>query len=127
LAVVGLGVDAVELDRFATALARTPRLVTRVFTEAERAYCDRGRGATRVERYAARFAAKEAVMKMLGVGLGAFRFHDVEVVRASSGEPSLQLRGRAAELAAARGATSWLLSITHTERTSFVVVVAQDG
>jgi holo-[acyl-carrier protein] synthase len=127
LALVAIGVDAVELDRFADALVRTPRLVTRVFTPDERAYCDRGRGMKRVERYAARFAAKEAVMKVLGVGLGAYKFHDVEVVRADSGEPSLHCRGRAAELAAARGISSWLLSITHTERTSIVVVVGQDG
>jgi holo-[acyl-carrier protein] synthase len=66
-------------------------------------------------------------MKVLGVGLGAYRFHDVEVVRADSGEPSLRCRGRAAELAAARGITSWLLTITHTERTAIVVVAGQAG
>lgn len=119
---LGLGVDAVDLERFRTSLARTPGLVARLFTDAERAYASRRRDPT--ERLAARFAAKEAVMKALGVGLGAFPFRDVEVARADSGEPALVLRGAAAELAAARGVQRWHVSLTHTATTAIAVVLA---
>lgn len=120
--IVGLGTDVVDLDRFRVALARTPSLVERVFTEGERAYAMRKRNPA--ERLAARFAVKEATMKALGVGLGAFRFHDVEVVKARSGEPSLRLSGRAAELAAEKGVREWKVSISHSALVALAVVVA---
>jgi holo-[acyl-carrier protein] synthase len=124
--IVAVGVDAVDVDRIATALARTPGFARRVFTERERAYCDKATDAQRHQRYGARFAAKEAVMKALGVGLGAFAFHDVEVVRAGSGAPSLMLGGAAAELAAGRGVVAWHLALTHTTHVATALVVA-DG
>jgi holo-[acyl-carrier protein] synthase len=120
--VIGIGIDAVEVDRFRRVLARTPGVARRLFTEAERAYGNRKRDPA--ERLAARFAAKEAVMKALGVGLGAFAFHDVEVVRAPSGQPSLALRGRAEALAREQGVTGWRLSLTHTHRVAEAVAVA---
>ena len=70
-----------------------------------------------------RFAAKEAVMKALGVGLGAVGWHDVEVVRAAGGAPSLVVTGRAAELAAAAGGTRWLVSLTHTATIAQAIVL----
>ena len=118
-----VGTDVVDLDRFRLALRRTPGMVERVFTEGERAYALRKRDPT--ERLAARFAVKEATMKALGVGLGAFRFHDVEVVKARSGEPSLSLSGRAVALASARGITEWKVSITHSDLIALAVVIAQ--
>ncbi len=121
-AVVGVGVDAVDLDRFRAVVSRTPSVLDRLFTEAERAYA-----ATAIDptaRLAARFAAKEAVMKVLGVGLGAFGFRDVEVVRAGSGSPSLVLRGGAAVLADTQGAMAWHLSLSHTQRTAMAVALA---
>jgi holo-[acyl-carrier protein] synthase len=121
--VLWIGTDVVDLDRFRLALRRTPSMVERVFTEGERAYALRKRDPT--ERLAARFAVKEATMKALGVGLGAFKFYDVEVVKARSGEPSLSLSGRALELAAARGISSWKVSITHSDLIALAVVVAQ--
>jgi holo-[acyl-carrier protein] synthase len=120
--VIGIGIDAVEVDRFRQVLARTPGVARRLFTESERAYGARKRDPA--ERLAARFAAKEAVMKALGVGLGAFAFHDVEVVRAPSGQPMLELRGRAEALARQRGVTGWRLSLTHTHRVAEAVAVA---
>ena len=78
-----------------------------------------------VRSLAARFAAREAVMKAMGVGLGAFGFHDVWVSRAPSGEPSLRVTGRAAELAADQGVTSWHLSLTHTDLVAIAYVVAE--
>ena len=121
--VIGIGTDVVDIDRFRRALVRTPRMVERVFTEGERAYGLRQRDPA--QRLAARFAAKEATMKALGVGLGAFGFHDVEVVRARSGEPSLKLTGAAAELAARRGVQRWLVSLTHSDLVAFAVVIAE--
>jgi len=120
---IGIGTDLVDLDRLRTALERTPGLKTRCFTADERAYAERR--VDPVERYAARFAAKEAVMKALGVGLGACEFTDIEVRRAESGQPSAHLHGRAAELAAERGVTTWHLSLTHTDRAAHAIAVAE--
>ena len=120
---IGIGVDLVEVDRMRRTLARTPTLVERLFTDAERAYCERRRAPT--ESFAARFAAKEAVMKALGVGLGAVGWHEVEVVRAESGRPSLALTGRAADLAAELGVVRWHLTMTHTSRVAEAIAVAE--
>lgn len=103
-------------------LARTPSFGARVFTDAERAYCERRRDPS--ERYAARFAAKEAVMKAMGVGIGACPMRAIEVVSASSGAPSVVLHGDAARLAAERGITAWHLSLTHTASMAQAMVVA---
>jgi holo-[acyl-carrier protein] synthase len=120
--VIGIGIDTVEVDRFRRALEKRPGIADRLFTPAEQAY---GRVALApAERLAARFAAKEAVMKALGVGLGAFAFRDVEVVKAPSGAPSLSLTGKAAELAARRGVTSWHVSLTHSGLVAEAVAVA---
>jgi holo-[acyl-carrier protein] synthase len=120
---IGIGVDLVEVDRMRRTLARTPALVERLFTDAERAYCERRRDPT--ERFAARFAAKEAVMKALGVGLGGVGWHEVEVVRAESGRPSLALTGRAAYLAAELGVVRWHLTLSHTSRVAEAIAVAE--
>jgi len=120
--VIGIGIDTVEVERFRRALHRRPGIAERLFTPAEQAYGRRQRDPT--QRLAARFAAKEAVMKALGVGLGAFAFRDVEVVKASSGAPSVALTGRAAEVAVARGVAGWRLSITHTALVAEAVAVA---
>ena len=116
---IGIGIDAVDVDRFGRILARRPSMVDRLFTEGERAV---GSG---VAGLAARFAAKEAVMKALGVGLGAFGFHDVEVVRQDTGAPELRVTGAAAELARSRGVRSWKVSLTHTAIVAEAVVVAE--
>lgn len=119
---VGVGIDAVEVERFRLVLARRPRLAERVFTAAERAEAA-GRHDP-VPGLAARFAAKEAVMKSLSVGLGAFDFVDVEVTRLPGGAPGLVVRGRAATLAGERAVAGWHLSLTHTAATAMAVAVA---
>ena len=121
-ALTGIGIDAVEVDRFRRVIRRTPGVVRRLFTDGEQAAGARRRDPA--QRLAARFAAKEAVMKALGVGLGAFGFHDVEVVNAPSGKPGLVLRGKAAALARAQGVRGWELSLTHTDHTAHAVAVA---
>ncbi len=120
---IGIGVDLVEVDRMRQALARTPSLAERLFTPAERAYATRARDPA--ERFAARFAAKEAAMKAMGVGLGSCEWHDLEVVRdEASGAPSLSVSGRAARRAAELGVARWLLTLTHTATTAEAIAVA---
>ncbi len=97
-------------------------MARRLFTDGERAYG--ARHADPAPSLAARFAAKEAVMKALGVGLGAFPFSAVEVVSTPSGAPELVLQGAAAALADRRGVASWRLSLTHTSELAQAVVVA---
>ena len=120
--VVGIGIDAVDVARYRRVLARTPGIAARTFTDGELEYARLVADPT--QRLAARFAAKEAAMKALGVGLGACRWHDLEVVRAEGGEPSLVLRGAAVELVSQRGAARLLLSMTHTDLTAQAIVVA---
>ena len=114
---IGLGVDAVDVDRFEAVLARTPRMAARLFTQGELA-------SGQTPRLAARFAVKEAVMKAMGVGFGAFGWHEVETVRATSGAPELVLSGAAAALAERHGISRWLVSLTHTDTTAVAVVAA---
>ena len=121
--VVGIGTDLVEVERFRAVLARRPTLAERVFTAAELARA--GRRVDPAPSLAARFAAKEAVMKALGVGIGAVGWHDIEVAAASSGAPVVHLSGRAASLAAASGATAWHVSLTHTSATAMATVLAE--
>lgn len=120
--VLGVGIDLVDVDRFRRSLQRTPSMRERMFTEGERSYAETANDPT--ERYAARFAAKEAVMKALGVGLGAFGFHDVEVLRDEGGRPSLRVVGAAELLAVERGVRTWQISLTHTATSAGAVVVA---
>jgi holo-[acyl-carrier protein] synthase len=119
-ALVGLGLDSVEVARFGGILARRPSLLAHLFTEGEQAYAADLRDP--VPSLAARFAVKEAVMKVLGVGLGAFSWHDVSVDRASTGRPTLVVGGRAAVLAAGAGISGWQVSITHTASMASAVV-----
>jgi holo-[acyl-carrier protein] synthase len=119
----GIGIDAVDVARFRTVLARRPGLAHRLFTDAERSYAHSGQDPG--SRLAARFAAKEAVLKALGVGIGAADFRDVEVVRSDDGAPALALGGRAAALAERRGIRWWHLSLTHTDLVAVASVVAE--
>lgn len=119
---VGIGIDSVDIERFAAVLARRSSVAQRVFTDGERAYA--GRLANPLPALAGRFAAKEAAMKALGVGLGSIDWADVEVMRSDSGEPMLAVTGRAATLAAGKGVGSWLVSITHTDSVASAVVAA---
>ena len=119
---IGIGVDLVDVARMRAALVRTPTLAGRLFTDAERAYAEQATDPA--ARYAVRFAAKEAVMKALGVGLGAFDWHDVEVVRAPSGAPSLLVTGRAAAIATDAGVRQWKVTLTHTDDLAEAIAVA---
>ena len=121
--VKGIGIDLVDIERFRRSLERTPSMRTRLFTAVELEYV--APKADPVPSLAARFAAREAVMKALGVGLGAFGFHDVWVERAESGAPSLVVTAAAADLADAAGVTVWHLSLTHSDSVAAAYVIAE--
>ncbi len=120
--ITGLGVDIVEIGRMAAALERHPRMRERLFSEEERAYCDK-RNRPEVH-YALRFAAKEAVLKALGTGFAGMRFTDVEVVRDAGGRPTPRLSGRAAEVADELGVVELHLSLSYTHTTAVASAVA---
>jgi holo-[acyl-carrier protein] synthase len=115
---VPVGVDLLEIERLEQALARRPRLAERLFTDGERAYAA-GR-ARPGQHLAARFCAKEAVAKALG--LAAWSFRDVEVVGGGDGPPSVRLYGAAAGRAAELG-VEVEISLTHTRRDAAAVAV----
>jgi holo-[acyl-carrier protein] synthase len=123
MAIVGIGIDVVDVADMRRTLERTPTFKERCFTPDERAYAEKQNDPT--ERYSVRFAAKEAVMKCMSLGLGAFGFHDCEVAVAESGAPSLILRGPALELAAERGITTWHITLSHTSTTATAMVIAE--
>jgi holo-[acyl-carrier protein] synthase len=121
-AIIGLGLDATEIDRIADMIERHgDRFLRRVFTEGEIAYCQRRR--LPAIHFAGRFAAKEAAMKALGTGHSAgVLWRGVEVVR-RGGPPQLQLHGGAAERLTAMGGGSSLLTITHTDTLALAQVL----
>jgi holo-[acyl-carrier protein] synthase len=123
--IVGLGVDIVEVDRVARAIERYgQRFLRRVFTPSEIAYCESHR--SKFERYAGRFAAKEAAMKALGTGWRhGVRFVDIEIVRESSGKPTLQFFGAARRFAEQLGMRQATVSITHTNNTALAQVILE--
>lgn len=104
-----IGIDIVEIDRLRQAIQRRPRLAARLFTERERAYCDRR--ADPAPHYAARFAAKEATAKALGRWL---RWHEVEVLNHDSGRPCISLSGGAAAIAGIAAGSRLLVSLSHS-------------
>ena len=112
--VLGIGTDLVECDRFRLALERRPRIAERLFSDAEREYAFRHKEP--VPPLAARFAAKEAVMKAMGVGLWKFAMRDVEVTRLPSGQPEVVAAPtRPPRSPSERGVGGWLLTLTHTD------------
>jgi holo-[acyl-carrier protein] synthase len=121
--IVGLGVDIAEVERVKGAIQRYGEVfLRRVYTAREREYCERFKN--KFERYAGRFAAKEAAMKALGTGWGrGVRWVDVEVVREKGGRPTIALAGEAKNVAERLGVKHIALSITHTETQAFAEVI----
>jgi holo-[acyl-carrier protein] synthase len=110
--VLGVGIDLCDVERLRAAMQRTPGMRNRIFSEAEQEYCERRHDPA--ERYAARFAAKEAVLKAMGCGLGSCAVRDIQVLNEKTGEPRVLLVDTAAQLAADKGVVGWHLSLTHT-------------
>ncbi len=114
------GVDLVEIHRFKDLNPRIfARFTQRVYTPAEREIC-----AGNFNCLAGRFAAKEAVAKALGTGIGLIRWHDIEILRGESGEPVLHLYNQAEEISRAKGITTWALSISHGKEIAIAFVIA---
>jgi holo-[acyl-carrier protein] synthase len=124
--IVGTGIDIAEVPRIAEAISRFgARFIQRVYSEGEIKYCDSK--ANRIERYAARFAAKEAAMKALGTGWNhGVRWRDIEVRRQPGGRPTIAFHGRAAEFAEKLGAKHVALSLSHTELHAFAQVILEN-
>ena len=124
--IVGLGVDIAEVERVRAAIERRGQpFLRRVFTPAEIEYCERFKN--KFERYAGRFAAKEAAMKALGTGWRrGVRWVDLEVVREPSGRPTIVLAGQAAKIAASLGVARISLSITHTATEALAQVILEN-
>ena len=123
MALAGIGVDMLEIARMQHALDERPYFIRRLFTEDERMYCEHT--ARPAEHYAGRFAAREAVLKALGLGFGnGVGIGDVSVVRDDSGRPHVLLAGRAAEVAREQGVREVALSISHTHDVAVANAVA---
>jgi len=124
--IVGTGIDIAEVPRIAASIERFGnRFLHRIFTEGEIRYCESK--ANRVERYAARFAAKEAAMKAIGTGWNhGVAWRDVEVCREPGGRPTLTFHRKAAEFAAKLGARRVSLSLTHTAEHAIAQVILEN-
>jgi holo-[acyl-carrier protein] synthase len=124
--IVGTGVDLAEVDRIRASAERFgDRFLKRIYTPREIAYAERK--ANKYERYAARFAAKEAGMKAIGTGWrGGVRWKDFEVANLPTGKPTLRFHGKAAEYAERLGVKNVALSITHTKATALAHVILED-
>ena len=118
-----VGIDIIENERMARAIARRPRLLQRVFTRQEREYCLSKANPAR--HFAARFAAKEAVGKALGTGV--ISWQEIEVLNTASGKPAVRLSGGTAAAAREAGAGSLSLSLSHCGFTSVAVAAAGDS
>ncbi|MDW8348701.1 MAG: holo-ACP synthase [Verrucomicrobiae bacterium] len=118
------GIDMVDISRFKALLSRHgEKAVNRLFTDGERDYCKRFSGQM-AQHFAVRFAAKEAVLKALGTGLGlGMRWRDVEIQRGESGEPSVVLHGRVREVFEGLGLSRVVVSLTHTEHSAVASVL----
>lgn len=123
--IVGHGVDIVDSNRIARMLeTHSDRFLTRCYTEAERAYCQ-ANPARQLEHLAGRFAAKEAILKVLGTGWsGGIAWTDAEIVRSASGMPGVVLHGRCIDVAQRLGITDWWLSISHIRTHSIASAIA---
>ncbi len=123
--IVGIGMDLAEVDRVEQAVTRFgERFLNRVYTEAERRYCESK--LNKWERFAGRFAAKEAAMKAIGTGWKrGVAWREFEVMRAPSGQPIITFHGKAGEIAKSLGVKRALVTISHTEKLAIAQVVLE--
>jgi holo-[acyl-carrier protein] synthase len=123
--IISIGIDIIEVARIREVLLRTPRFADRVYTAAERAYCD-SRGVVAAQHYAARFAAKEAALKALQTGWrGGISWQDIEVSAHASGAPYLIFTGGVLTVFEKFGATATHLSMSHTSEHAIAQVVLE--
>ncbi len=121
--IAGVGTDLVEIDRIRRAIEKNPRFLERVYTQQEIACCRRK--ANCWQSFAARFAAKEAVSKALGTGIGPVGLQEIEVINAASGQPQVALHGKAQELAQSRNIQRVHISLSHSEAYAIATAVLE--
>lgn len=119
---IGIGMDIVEIKRIEQALRRRPRLEQKIFAQEERDYCRQK--AHPFPSFAARFAAKEAVLKAMGVGIGACALKDILICSETSGAPQVCLKESAARLAATKGIKEFKVTLTHSKEYAAATVIA---
>ncbi len=123
--IVSIGVDIIEVYRIRETLERTPRFAERVFTVAEKIYCE-SKGAAAAQSFAARFAAKEAFLKALRTGWrGKITWHDMEIINDEQGAPGLKISGEVERLLQAMSVTNFHLSMSHTTDHATATVILE--
>lgn len=123
--IVSIGIDIVEVYRIRETIERTPRFAERVFTAAERDYCD-AKGVAAAQSYAARFAAKEALLKALKTGWrGRITWQDMEILNDPMGVPEMTVTGEAQKMLGELGAARIHLSISHTSEHAIAQIILE--
>ena len=123
--IFGVGTDLVEIGRIQKAIEKNPRFLQKVYTEEEIRYCQRKKNPW--QSFAARFAAKEAVSKALGTGLGKIGLTDIEVQNQSTGQPQIVLHGAAQIFAQTHGIKRVHISLSHSEVYAIATAIVEEG
>lgn len=121
--IIGLGTDIVEIGRIRAAIAKNERFLRRVYTQQEIDYCQKK--SCPEASFAARFAAKEAVSKAFGTGIGAIQWLDMEIVNGQSGQPVVHLLGKCAMIAQERQVKAVHLTLSHTEQYAVATAILE--
>ena len=121
--ITGIGTDLIEIVRIQRAIEKNPHFMERVYTANEIAYCRRKKNAW--QSFAARFAAKEAVSKALGTGIGPVGLIEIEILNAENGQPKVVLHGKALQLAADRNIQRVHISLSHSEAYAMATAVLE--
>lgn len=121
--IFGIGTDMIEISRIQQAIERNPRFLQKVYTEEEIRYCQRKKNAW--QSFAARFAAKEAVSKAFGTGIGKVGLQDIEVVHKASGQPQIVLHGAAQTFAMEQGIGRVHISLSHSEQYAIATAIVE--
>jgi holo-[acyl-carrier protein] synthase len=120
--IFGIGTDIVEISRLQKIIERSPKMLNRVFTDAEIAYCEKK--GNMIEAFAARFATKEAVLKALGTGIAGFSWLDMEISNLRSGKPIINFRGRIEKYMQKNRISKVEISFSHLQDTALAFAVA---
>ncbi|MBQ2448447.1 MAG: holo-ACP synthase [Peptococcaceae bacterium] len=121
--ITGIGTDLIEIVRIQRAIEKNPHFMERVYTANEIAYCQRKKNVW--QSFAARFAAKEAVSKALGTGIGPVGLMEIEILNAENGQPKVVLHGKALQLAADRNIQRLHISLSHSEAYAMATAVLE--
>ena len=121
--ITGIGTDFIEIVRIQRAIEKNPHFMERVYTANEIAYCRRKKNAW--QSFAARFAAKEAVSKAFGTGIGPVGLMEIEILNAENGQPKVVLHGKALQLAADRNIQRVHISLSHSEAYAMATAVLE--